>query len=104
MDKKDGTILRYINGSEVGWKTGVVDPPITSATDIWTDMDSAFVYVLEPTTKRIVVFKKESGEFVVQYRSDAFKELNDVVIDEADYTIYLLSGSKLYSIAASHLK
>ncbi len=102
--KKDGTILKYVNGSEVGWNTGLVDPPITTASDIWTDPDSLFIYVLEPATKRLIVFKKETGEFVLQYRSDTFQELTDFVVDEKDYTIYLLTGSKLYSIAASHLK
>lgn len=102
--KSNGSILRYDNGSEVGWKAGVVDPAITGASDIWTDSDSKFLYILEPTTKRLIVFKKDTGEFVVQYRSDTFKDMTDFVVDEKDYTIYVLTGSKVYSIAASHLK
>jgi len=100
---KNGKIARFVSGSEVGWETGIVDPPITNATDIWTDTDSAYLYVLEPDTKRLVVFNKETGAFVVQYRSDAFQNMTDVIVDEPGYTIYLLSGSKLYSIAPSHV-
>jgi hypothetical protein len=102
--KQDGSIIKYVSGSEVGWKPGVVDPPLTQATDLWTDADSAYLYVLEPVTKRLIVYKKDTGEFLVQYRSDAFTSLTDFLVDEENYTIYLLSGSKLYSIAASHLK
>ncbi|MBT5808255.1 hypothetical protein HOI18_03195 [Candidatus Uhrbacteria bacterium] len=101
---KDGEITRFASGSEVGWNPGVVDPPMTVASKIWTDSNSDYVYVLEPDTKRIVVFSKESGEFLVQYRSDAFTDLTDFIVDEDGYSIYLLAGSKLYSIAASHIE
>jgi hypothetical protein len=101
---KDGVITRFESGSEVGWDTGVVDPPLTVATRIETDELSDFVYVLESETKRIVVFRKDTGEFIAQYKSNAFTDLSDIAIDEENYTIYLLAGSKLYSIAASHIE
>lgn len=100
----DGTVSRFVGGNEEGWGTGVVDPRITQARKIWTSTESAYLYVLEPATQRLVVFKKDTGEFVVQYRSDAFQGLTDFVVDEAGYSIYLLAGSKLYSIAPSHLE
>ena len=100
----DGSIARFASGSEEGWDVGIVDPRITSATKLWTDPESDYLYVLEPSTERLIVFRKDSGAFVVQYRSDAFTGLTDFVVDEAGYTIYLLAGSKLYSIAPSHLE
>jgi len=100
----DGKVSRFGNGSEEGWGVGVVDPRITQATKIWTSPESSYLYVLEPSTQRLIVFQKETGAFVVQYRSDAFQGLSDFVVDEAGYTIYLLAGSKLYSIAPSHLE
>ncbi|MCR4314422.1 MAG: hypothetical protein NUV84_04215, partial [Candidatus Uhrbacteria bacterium] len=100
----DGSVSRFANGSEEGWSTGVVDPRITQASKIWTSSESSYLYVLEPATQRLIVFQKETGEFVVQYRSDAFQGLTDFVVDEAGYTMYLLAGSKLYSIAPSHLE
>ena len=100
----NGSVSRFTNGSEEGWGVGVVDPRITQATKIWTSAESRYLYVLESETERLIVFKKDSGEFVVQYRSDAFQGVTDFVVDEAGYTIYLLAGSKLYSIAPSHLE
>jgi hypothetical protein len=100
----NGKVSRFQNGSEVGWQIGVVDPPITSATRIWTSIDSKFIYLLDPTTKRLVVYKKDTGAFVTQYTSDAFSNLTDFLIDEKAQTIYLLSGPDLYTISASYLK
>lgn len=101
--KQNGKIARFVSGAEVEWDTGVVDPPITNATDIWTDTESKYLYVLEPETKRIVVLNKDTGAFVVQYRSDVFTNLSDIIVDEGAYAIYLLSDSKIYSIAPSHI-
>ncbi len=101
--KQNGKIARFVSGAQVEWETGVVDPPITNATNIWTDTNSKYLYVLEPDTKRIIVFQKDSGAFVVQYRSDTFSNLTDIIVDESAYAIYLLSDSKIYSIAPSHI-
>lgn len=100
----DGSISRFANGSEEGWGTNLVDPRITQATKVWTSSESSYLYVLEPSTQRLIVFKKDTGEFVVQYRSDAFSGVTDFIVDEGGYTMYLLAGSKLYSIAPSHLE
>jgi hypothetical protein len=102
--KRDGKIVRFIGGSEVGWEQGAADPTVAGATDIWTDAESAFVYVLDPGTERLIVYDKEKGGLVTQYRSDAFQGLTDFLVDEKNRVIYLLAGSKLYSITASHLK
>lgn len=102
--KQNGKIVRFVSGSEVGWSQASVDPAITSATDIWTNAESAYVYVLEPSTERLIVYKKEGGDLVTQYRSDAFEGVSDFLVDEPSKTIYFLVGTKLYSISASHLK
>lgn len=101
--KKDGQIIKFASGNEVGWNNETVDPLVTKATNIWTNPESSFIYVIEPISKRIIVYNKDSGAFVVQYKSESFADLTDIMVDENDYTIYILSGSKLYSIAASHL-
>ncbi|MBI5369728.1 hypothetical protein HZA85_00850 [Candidatus Uhrbacteria bacterium] len=101
--QKDGQIRRFDNGAQTEWETGIVDPPLTNATALWTDAQSHSLYVLEPDSKRIVVFEKNTGAFVVQYRSEAFENLTDLIVDEPGYSIYLLVGSKIYSIAPSHI-
>lgn len=101
--KEDGTVSRFENGSETGWTLEMIEPPLTNPTRIWTTTNSAHIYIIEPKTNRLVVFEKRTGRFVTQFKSDLFTDLKGVSVDEKDYTIYLLAGSKLYSIAASHL-
>jgi hypothetical protein len=102
--KPNGQIVRFVGGSEVGWNQTPADPAVGTATDIWTSAESKYVYVLDPSTQRLIVYEKENGSLVTQYRSDAFQGLTDFLVDETDKTIYLLAGPKLYSITASHLK
>lgn len=102
--KRDGTITRFSSGSEVGWEPGIIDPPLANAKSLWTDIDSDFLYVLEPSQRRVVVLKKETGEFIVQYRSDKFDSLTEFFIDEKTRTIYLLNGEDILAISASHLE
>lgn len=99
-----GNVSRFQNGAEVGWQLGALEPALTEATRIWTDANSSFLYILEPTSKRLVVYNKGTGAFVVQYTSDAFTALADFLVDEKTQTIYLLSGANIYTISAGHLK
>ncbi|MFH1405579.1 MAG: hypothetical protein ABIH21_05865 [Patescibacteria group bacterium] len=100
---KNGEIARFVRGSQTGWVAEKADPPITDAKSIWTNADSEFVYVLEPAGQRVLVYKKENGQFLVQYRSEQFSGLTDMLIDEKNKTIYLLTGSKVFSIPTQHL-
>jgi len=102
--KQSGQIVRFVGGSEVGWHQAAADPALTNPSDILTTTESQYVYVMEPSTQRLVVYKKDTGELVTQYRSDAFAGLTDFLVDEGNKVVYLLAGSKLYSITASHLK
>ncbi len=101
--KSNGTVVRFAGGSEVSYSIETVDPPLTSPTKIWTDGESDHLYILEPSTSRVVVYEKESGDFVSQYTSPVFTDLTDFFVDESTRSIYLLSGAKIYTIAASHL-
>ncbi len=100
---KGGEIARFAGGGQMAWKPAEVDPPLQGSTTLWTSPESTFLYVLDPTRNRLVVFQKETGALVVQYRSDVWSSLTDFAVDEGEKTIYLLSGSTVYAIKASHL-
>jgi hypothetical protein len=101
--KSDGTVVRFAGGSEVSYSLETVDPAIEDATRIWTDGESDYLYLLEPAQSRVIVYEKESGAFIAQYTSSVFTNLLDFYVDESTRSIYLLSGAKIYTIAASHL-
>lgn len=97
--KADGVILRYGSGKETDWKADLVEPALLNATDMWTDETTKYLYVLDATANRIVVFNKDTGELVVQYENAAFSDLKSLIVDEADKTISVLAGSKVYQFA-----
>lgn len=102
--KEQGTIVRFRNGNEIPWSQKRVDPPITKAEKIWTDNESAFLYVLEPQAKRLLIFEKETGTFIVQYHSDLFAQATDFVVREKQKQIFFLAESNIYRIDATHIK
>jgi hypothetical protein len=102
--KGSGGIVRFVAGSETGWATPVIDPALTAPTDIWTSPESSYVYILEPATERLVILKKDDASLVAQYRSDSWSGLTDFLVDEPNKTIYLIAGSKLFSLPVTHIK
>lgn len=100
---KEGNLVRFVSGSEIGWEPGSINPNIEQATRLWTDAQSRFVYILEPSRSRIVVFQKENGAFITQYQSAAFVGSQDLFIDEAKRQMYVLTQTTIYQIQASHL-
>lgn len=100
--KEDGQVIRFARGSEIGWETGLVEPAIVKAAKIWTDVDSDHLYVLEPLGQRVIVYQKETGQFLVQYLMKSLNNIKDFQIDEANRKIYLLTDQALYSVNLSH--
>ena len=92
----DGKILKFGNGRQVDF-TAEVLPQFSSSIKIWTSADSSFLYVLEPSTKRLAVLDKE-GKIKTQYTSDKFSDLKDFSVVEKENKIYLLSGDFVYTI------
>ncbi len=94
--KSDGSILRYLAGKETEWKSGIVEPSLLNAKDLWTNETSTRLYVLDANEKRIVVFDKEKGTLITQYMSDQFTDLKSMIVDEANKKISVLSGNTVY--------
>lgn len=101
--REDGSLVRFLSGSEIEWSQGIVEPAFQEVVDLWTDADSEYLYLLEPSQQRLVILEKESGDFVVQYKSPLFSEALSFFVNEETRSVYLLIGSKVYTIAASHL-
>lgn len=98
--KTDGRIVKYLSGREEDFTAATVDPALIGATDLWTDENSAYLYVLDPVQKRIVVLEKENGALVIQYTSPAFELLRRFKIDESSSTIYVEAGTAIYQFTS----
>lgn len=99
----NGTAHKYFGGSEVAFSlTGLPSPigePVAAAVDPNTPTDSGF-YVADAGDARIAHFAPD-GRFIRQIRAtgDEFAALEDLLVDERQGRLYVISGGRLYSAA-----
>lgn len=94
--KNDGEILRYNKGAKQDFAITAVLPALSQPTKIIVSPEQDYLYLLEPSNKRLVVFNK-TGKFLNQYTSDKFDNLKDFQIDEKNNKIYFLNNTTVYS-------
>ncbi|OGL72462.1 hypothetical protein A3D72_01295 [Candidatus Uhrbacteria bacterium RIFCSPHIGHO2_02_FULL_57_19] len=98
-----GKILKYHLGEKTDFTPGRLEPTLKSIVRLIAPPGGAFLYLLVPETKRVVVLVKETGALVAQYTSPKFESLSDMAVDESKKTLYLLNGSVIYSLPLNHL-
>ncbi len=95
-------ILAFNSGRETPWEHADIDPAFVDARDIWTSVDSAYLYILDASDGRVVVMDKEKGGIVAQYIPNLSGVLGFVVREEEN-RILLTTSTAVYSYTASHL-
>lgn len=100
--KSNGEVMRLLRGELTDWKIEKIDPPLTKPDKIIASLNQNFIYIMEKISKRIVVFDKD-GQFKAQYTSNKLGDLKDFSLDEENKLIYVLAGSSVYQIEATHL-
>lgn len=100
--RPSGELIKLLRGQEINFKLETVDPPFELATRVFVSDEDKFIYILEPTKTRLVLFDK-TGQFLGQYKFPTLTDLKDFAIDEVGKKIFLLNNSKLYRIDAFHL-
>lgn len=98
-----GEVTEFLRGAKRDFHLKGIDPVFENTTALWTDENSDYLYILEPSQKRLAVFGKTDGVLKVQYQSPAFENLKDFAVDESAKVAYLLSGVKILSIPLPHL-
>lgn len=98
----NGVVKVFERGQEKPFTLATPDPGLTNPTAIWTKVDSNWLYVLEPSTKRLVVFDK-SGALKTQYVFDDATDLRSFAVDETKKQIYLLDGTTVRQFVPTHL-
>lgn len=94
----DGKIKKYSAGNlkeEIA--APETFPKISAATKIFTSKNNKYLYILEPSQKKVIIIKK-TGEVVAEYQSAEFKNLKDLWVNSGDKIIYLLSENKVFKI------
>jgi hypothetical protein len=96
-------IIKFRSGKEIDWPHATIDPILVNPTDIWTDLSSKYLYVLDPGSSRVLVFNKESGSIEAQYVSDELKNAVSFIIEETANRIVFVTNEKAFSFTADHL-
>jgi len=99
----DGQISKYLKGEKQEFNQKTIDPPFTVTKKIIVSPDLEYIYILEPAGKRLAIFNK-TGDFLSQYQFGSLNNLKDFDVDEKAKKIYLLDGTKVYAIDATHFE
>jgi hypothetical protein len=101
---KDGSISKLFNGNKMDFPIKKQPiKPLTNPTKIYTELDMSQIYVLEPSTSRVLVFYKDNtaaggATYSSQYVFDDLKDLRDVYVDKNTNKMYLLDATKIYEV------
>ncbi|MEK9130337.1 MAG: hypothetical protein AAB526_03005 [Patescibacteria group bacterium] len=95
--KSNGEILKFLKGEKQEFALKNLEPKLTNPTKIWTDDSAQYIYILEPSTKRMIIANKQGG-VQKQYTSDKFAQLQNFAVDEKKNKLYILSKNKVYEL------
>ncbi len=96
-------VRKFTSGREQTWRTATIDPPLLDAVDLWTSFESAYLYILDPVEKRVLVIDKSSGAVRAQYVADAFASAVGFVIEEATSKITVITATEALEFTPQHL-
>lgn len=96
-----GKVEEYFSGQRGNFSLAAITPALTNATRLWTASQAKYLYLIDPSSRRLVVFNKK-GALIDQYQSDTWQDLRDVVADESKHLAYILNGTSVHTIPLSH--
>jgi hypothetical protein len=92
----DGSISHFLTGREIQYSLSSIEPKFTHASKIITSTEMQNIYVFEKGTKRIAMFAKDRIEFQSQWFIKLASDISDVVVDEKNDQLYILSENIVY--------
>jgi hypothetical protein len=95
----DGGIARFLLGKKQNFSIETIEPPLEAPSKINLSEDKDFIYILEPSKKRLAVFGYD-GKFKQQYAFEA--DIKDAVVHRPTKTIFYISGSTVHKAPATH--
>jgi hypothetical protein len=95
--KSNGEVLKFIQGKKQEFVLKNLELALKNPTKIWTSFNSKYIYILDPSTKRLIIFDKQ-GKVQKQYTSEKFIQLKNFVVNEEKNKLYILSDNKVYEL------
>jgi hypothetical protein len=94
---QDNSVSRYYKGFYKETIIFKIFPFLTNVSEIKTSADTPYLYLLEPSQKRIIIADK-TGKIVRQFQSGKFDNLKNLAFSKDGKIIYVLNGLKVYQI------
>lgn len=88
-------ILKFTAGGSDYYAASGLREPLIQIDDIYTPEELDSIFILDKSTNRILVTKK-NGEYLAQYFNDQFGKVDDFFVDEEQKAIYVLIENKIY--------
>jgi len=98
---KNGDVVKFLRGEIVDFKLEIIDPKLNNPTKIIASKDNNYLYILEPSSSRVIVYNKE-GEFQMQYKINNLENIKDFQINDKEKTFYFLNNSSVYKAKMTH--
>lgn len=95
--KAGGEILRFTKGDKDNFSLAGLDKGVKDPKSIFISSDTDNLYVLDSGNSRMLILTK-TGSYKGQITGDKFATATDLAVDEKTKKVYLLDGSKIYSI------
>lgn len=95
--KQGGEILRFTKGDKDNFSLGGLDKGVKDPKSFFVSSDTDDLYLLDSGNSRLVILTK-TGSYKGQIAGSKFATSSDLVVDEAGGKVYLLDGSKIYSV------
>ena len=88
--------------TQVAWPS--IEPPITSPSDMWTSDDSNYLYITEPSQKRITVIDKKTNKVKVQLITSNLDSIKSISVNEKKHEIFILNGAQVLKASLDFIK
>ncbi|MCD8507020.1 hypothetical protein LRY58_01800 [Candidatus Woesebacteria bacterium] len=98
LGSNSGEVYQLLAGQRESYDFIGLPEPFTSSLLVAANEEGEKLVVVEPAQKRLVVFQKETGEYLQQITSEQIGAVTDVVLDEEERVAYLLAGSVVYRV------
>lgn len=94
----NGSVVKYTGGVPDVKSVAAIDPVLHAPTTVWTNERTTSLFVLEPSERRLIAYKKSSGLLMGQYVDDAFKDARAITFEESGAAAYFISGTTIRKI------
>ncbi|MBI5731874.1 MAG: hypothetical protein HY982_00760, partial [Candidatus Magasanikbacteria bacterium] len=98
LTKTSGEVWKLENGKKQEVDLGFIDPPLGRRPKIFTKNTLDKIFILAPETRRLVILDKKNNRLLTQLTAPEFDNLLDISFSEKEKKIYLLNGTKIFSV------